>query len=79
MKKGAGLRCYYCGHEDEDCSAGASGIEVSCQTSNEEEPHYGDSCFVGHSGIVAYIQSLVQTNYYMNTYLKLFITNWFRV
>ena len=63
MKKGASLKCYYCGHEDEDCSAGASGIEVSCQTSNEEEPHYGDSCYVGHSGIVAYIQSLVQTNY----------------
>ena len=63
MKKGASLKCYYCGHEDEDCSAGASGIEVSCQTANEEEPHFGDSCYVGHSGIVTYIQSLVQTNY----------------
>ena len=55
MQIGAGLKCYYCGHEDEDCSAGASGIEITCQTSNEEEPHFGDSCYVGHSGIVSYI------------------------
>ena len=48
--QGSGLKCYACGHEDDDCSAGMSGVEVTCQMSNEEDPNYGDTCYVGHTG-----------------------------
>ena len=45
-----GLECYYCGQEDEDCSADDAGHEVECQMTDPAEHHYGDSCYVGHSG-----------------------------
>ena len=45
------LECYYCGHDDPgECNEEVPGEEIHCQMSNPEEPHYGDSCFVGHSG-----------------------------
>ena len=48
-----GLECYYCGHEEDD-ECGSKMPDDSpyfvCQMSSPDEPHYGDSCYVGHSG-----------------------------
>ena len=48
-----GLECYYCGHEEGD-ECGSEMPDDSpyfvCQMSSPDEPHYGDSCYVGHSG-----------------------------
>ena len=46
------LKCYYCREEsDEQCNAYEYGEVVSCQMENDEGPHYGDACTVGHEGI----------------------------
>ena len=61
-KKDVGLKCYDCGHEDEqDCSSEKSGKEVRCQMSSPEQKNYGDYCYVGHTGskyFLAYIPYL---------------------
>ena len=47
------LECYYCGHDDgvdPMCDADNAGGAIHCQMNNPEELHYGDSCYVGHSG-----------------------------
>ena len=46
----SGLDCYKCGHEDGDCNSDQYGEEVKCQMEDPENPNYGDSCYVGHSG-----------------------------
>ena len=49
------LECYYCRYDEEgDCNADMDGIEVQCQMNNPEEHHYGDACYVGHSGNIIY-------------------------
>ena len=44
------MQCYSCGHFDEDCTMNNFGQAVYCQTDNPENPNYGDTCYVGHSG-----------------------------
>ena len=45
------LECYYCGRDNPgECNGDVPGEEIHCQMLHPEEPHYGDSCFVGHSG-----------------------------
>ena len=46
------LKCYYCREESEEqCNSYEYGEVVSCQMENDEGPHYGDACTVGHEGI----------------------------
>ena len=47
---GNGPNCYYCGHEEEDCNAEHHGLIVTCQMHDPTMHHYGDACYVGHSG-----------------------------
>ena len=49
LEKGA-LKCYYCGHQEDECNEFETGELVDCQVNNPEEPHYGDSCYVGYPG-----------------------------
>ena len=46
----SGLDCYKCGHDNGDCNSDQYGEEVKCQMEDPENPNYGDSCYVGHSG-----------------------------
>ena len=46
-----GLYCYKCGHEEQDCDTEHYGELVKCQLNDPEILNYGDSCYVGHSGI----------------------------
>ena len=51
LDTGSGLTCYYCGHESEEgCSSESVGEEVKCQMTDPAQHHYGDACYVGHSG-----------------------------
>ena len=48
---GSELMCYDCGHEDGDeCNGESLGVKVLCQTKDPEQEHYGNKCYVGHTG-----------------------------
>ena len=51
FQTGTGLECYSCGHEEEECNKDHYGETVRCQMDDPENHNYGDSCYVGHSGI----------------------------
>ena len=51
FQTGTGLECYACGHEEEECNKDHYGETVRCQMDDPENHNYGDSCYVGHSGI----------------------------
>ena len=45
------LECYYCTENyQEACNALNFGEKVMCQKEAPDGLHYGDSCFVGHTG-----------------------------
>jgi hypothetical protein len=56
------LVCYYCGHEEgeKECGPDDFGRGVSCQMDDPRLIYYGDSCYVGHSGILV---SLIIPNF----------------
>ena len=51
------LVCYYCGHEEgeKECGPNDFGRGVTCQMDDPRVIYYGDSCYVGHSGILLYL------------------------
>ena len=47
------MMCYYCNSvtlDQELCNSEEFGELIKCQMNDEEEPHYGNACIVGHSG-----------------------------
>ena len=48
------LKCYYCDGremgEGHSCNEDEHGVEISCQTDDEDGEHFGDSCAVAHTG-----------------------------
>ena len=46
---GTALVCYEC-HDDE-CGEHEYGHGVTCQMENPEDEHYGDFCYVAHTGM----------------------------
>ena len=47
------MMCYYCHSQILDhelCNSEEFGELIKCQMNDEEEPHYGNACIVGHSG-----------------------------
>ena len=45
------LKCYYCKENSEvHCNSFEYGEVVTCQTNNDEGPHFGDACSIGHEG-----------------------------
>jgi len=48
------------------------GVEVQCQMNDPEEHHYGDACYVGHSGnIMCTVQNDKLYMYYPYMYVNL--------
>ena len=45
---GTALVCYEC--HDVGCGEHEYGVGVSCQTEDPEAEHYGDFCYVAHTG-----------------------------
>ena len=48
---GSVLECYYCSFEEgQECGVEVAGIPIQCQMEDSMAKHYGDSCYVAHSG-----------------------------
>ena len=46
----AALECYFCSYEEGECGVEVSGVPVNCQMDNPFGKHYGDACYVAHTG-----------------------------
>ena len=46
------MQCYHCEPENpkQKCDADSWGLPTNCTTNNPDDPNYGDSCMVLHTG-----------------------------
>ena len=47
---GNGLECYFCGYDGNECNAADYGDPFHCQMDDAEKEHYGNVCYVAHTG-----------------------------
>ena len=47
---GFGLECYFCGYDGNECNAADYGNPFHCQMDDAEKEHYGNVCYVAHTG-----------------------------
>ena len=51
LTPGKALECYYCDLDIfQECDDIHSGSPITCQTTDPESSHYGNTCLVSHTG-----------------------------
>ena len=47
------IKCVSCDENDPGCDAyAANELVVTCQMDHNDQPYYGNSCFIGHTGML---------------------------
>ena len=44
------LMCYYCRYNAGECNEDEYGELIKCQDDDEHSEHFGNACYIGHTG-----------------------------